>query len=422
MTSGNGKTIRFVSNLFIGFAVVAGFVAGHSTNSAAARTNRPLSKPKMSGNFNIKFDYSKAEDQGLFTEKIKAEIEASARLLENFIAGNHEVTMIVVSDEKMSGAFASAAPSEWQQGTEENPIEKPLVTKGSIRFSASSLRKSGDDEASNIALTAHELFHALGFTRGNKVFAAQVKDGKFQGPMAMKMNGGKPVPLSSDGHFPQGFKDPVGVEPRLNVGGGGSYFSAVELGVLADLGYDIPVLNDAGGPMFLNYTLDSRYADKQSDGSYLLDGTGGNDVIYAGKGKGKIRGAGGNDVLVSGDGDTEMQGDDPKEMPEDYRSGKDGKDTFVVRDKKHTYQIKDLGADDVLLISPSVGITKEEIDEAMQDPKKFRNMPFPGGREGMTIPGVWLLEVGDFKIGIGTKDGKKPTGLDNIRIEDWSAN
>ncbi len=387
-------------------------------NRTSARTNNPAT----SSNFKIKFDYSKAEDPDLFSDAVKAEIESSGQLLASFIGNSHEVTMIVVSDEKMAGAFASAAPSEWQKGTEEDPIEKPLVTKGGIRFNAATLKKSGDDDnSSNVALTVHELFHALGFTRSTKAFAAQVKNNQFQGAMAMKMNGGKPVPLSADGHFPQDFKDPVGVEPRLNVGGGGSYFSAVELGVLADIGYDIPVLNDASGPMFLNYKLDSRYADKQSDGSYLLDGTGGNDVIYGGKGNFKIRGAGGDDVLVSGDGDTEMQGDDQKGMPESYQSGKDGKDTFVIRDNKHTYQVKDLGTDDVLLISPSVGITKEEIDEAIQDPKKFVNMPIPG-RPNAFVPGVWQLTVGEFKIGIGTKDGKKPTSLDNIEIKDWSAN
>lgn len=377
------------------------------TRTTSARTISPTT----SSNFKIKFDYSKAEDPGLFTDAVKAEIESSGQLLASFIGNSHEVTMIVVSDEKMAGAFASAAPSEWQQGTEENPIEKPLVTKGGIRFNAKSLRKSGEDESSNIALTVHELFHALGFTTGTKAFNAYVKNGQFTGPMAMKMNGGKPVPLSGS-HFPQGFKDPMGVEPRMNNGGGNSYFSAVELGVLADIGYDIPILEGASSPMFLNYTLDSRYADKQSDGSYLLDGTGGNDVIYAGKGKGKIRGAGGNDILVSGDGDTQMYGDDSAGMPDEYRSGKDGKDTFVIRDKKHTYQIYDLGADDTLLISPSIGVTKEEMEEAMKDPAKFK----------MNRTGGDLLEVGDFKIIIGTKDGKKLSSLDNVRIEDWSAN
>lgn len=418
----NKKVIRVVSALILNISVITGFCALKSPGSSAAakHLSHTTFKPNSESNFRINFDYSKAENPKLFTDAVKGEIEAAGHLLASFIGNDHEVTMIVVSDEKMTGAFASAAPSEWQ-GSADEPVEKPLVTKGGIRFNASSLRKSDQDESSNVALTVHELFHALGFTSGSKAFNAYVKNGQFTGPMAMKMNGGKPVPLS-DSHFPSSFKDPVGVSPRMNNGGGNSYFSAVELGVLADIGYDIPVLHNASAPMFLNYTLDSRYADKQDDGSYLLDGTGGNDVVQAGKGKFKIRGAGGNDVLISGDGDTEMQGDDDPRMPAEYRSGKDGKDTFVIRDKNHMYQVKDLGADDVLLISPSVEVTKEEIDEAMKDPKKFRSMPYPGGREGMIIPGVWLLEVGDFKIGIGTKDGKKPTKLDNIKIEDWSEN
>jgi hypothetical protein len=418
----NKKIARVVSALTLCLAVITGFCVLKSPGSSASakRLTRPAFKPNPNSNFRINFDYSKAEQPKLFTDNVKGEIEAAGQLLASFIGNDHEVTMIVVSDEKMTGAFASAAPSEWQ-GSEDEPVEKPLVTKGGIRFNAASLRQSDQDESSNVALTVHELFHALGFTTGSKAFASYVKNGQFTGPMAVKMNGGKPVPLS-DSHFPSSFKDPVGVSPRMNNGGGGSYFSAVELGILADIGYDIPVLHNAKAPMFLNYTLDSKYADKISDGSYLLDGTGGNDVIHAGKGKFKIRGAGGDDVLISGDGDTEMQGDDDPRMPAEYRNGKDGKDIFVIRDKNHTYQIKDLGADDVILISPSTDITKEEIDEAMKDPKKFRNMPYPGGREGMFIQGVWLLEIGDFKIGIGTKDGKKPTKLDNIKIEDWSEN
>ena len=74
----------------------------------------------------------------------------------------------------------------------------------------------------------------------------------------------------------------------------------------------------------------------------------------------------------------------------------------------------------MLLISPSVGVTKEQIDEAIQDPTKFVNMPIPG-RSNAFVPGVWLLTVGEFKIGIGTKDGKKPTSYDNIEVKDWSA-
>ena len=405
---------RVATVLGLSFAIIAGFCVGRAPNSAGARAVRPAAA--SSGNFKIHFDYSKAEHPELFTEAVKTEIEAAGQLLASFIGDSHEVTMIVVSDEKMGNAFASAAPSEWEPGDKE----KPLVTKGGIRFNAVSLRKSNQDESSNIALTVHELFHALGFTSGTKAFSANVKAGKFAGPMAMKMNGGNPAPLNGS-HFPSNFKDPVGVEPRMNDGGGGSYFSAVELGVLADIGYDIPVLHNAEGPMFLNYTLDARYADKQPDGSYLLDGTGGNDVIYAGKGNFKIRGAGGDDILVSGDGDTELSGDDPAGMPAEYRSGKDGKDTFVIRDKNHTYTVKDLGADDTILLSPSIGVTKEGLEEAMKDPKKFAGMPFPGGQAGMTVRGVWLLDMGDFKLGLGTKDGKKPTSLDNIEIKDWSA-
>jgi len=79
------------------------------TNTTSARTN---STAVTSSNFKIKFDYSKAEDPDLFSDAVKEEIESSGQLLASFIGNSHEVTMIVVSDEKMSGAFASAAPSE----------------------------------------------------------------------------------------------------------------------------------------------------------------------------------------------------------------------------------------------------------------------------------------------------------------------
>ena len=333
-------------------------------------------------------------------------------MLAGFIADDHEVTMIVVSDEKMGNAFASAAPSEWQDGDSA----KPLVTKGGISFNAVSLRQSDQDESSNIALTAHELLHALGFTTGSKAFAAQVKNGKFTGVAAVKMNGGNPVPLSGS-HFPQGFKDPVGVMPRMDDGGGDSYFSVLDLAVLADIGYDVPLIKDAKGPMFLNYKLYARHADKLSDGSFRMDGSGGNDTLYAGQGKFAIKGAGGNDILVSGDGTTEMEGDDHPQMPESYRKGKDGKDTFVVR-KGAMVTITDLDPNDTVLISPEIGITKEDLDEAFKDPKKFINMPVEGNPRAF-VPGRWLLQVGEYKIGIGTKDGKKPTNSDNIKIEDW---
>ena len=55
----------------------------------------------------------------------------------------------------------------------------------------------------------------------------------------------------------------------------------------------------------------------------------------------------------------------------------------------------------------------------MKDPKKFYNMPVPGVPNAY-IPGQWLLEVGDWKIGIGTKNKQKPTSADNFKIEDWT--
>ena len=95
----------------------------------------------------------------------------------------------------------------------------------------------------------HELGHVLGIMRDDvKAFDAHVQSDVFNGPAAMKANGGKPVQLAKDsGHILGEFVRSV-LRPHLEndlmgthdpIQGYRQYPSAVDAGILSDLGYHI---------------------------------------------------------------------------------------------------------------------------------------------------------------------------------------
>lgn len=376
-----------------------------------ARSN---SSAAAGSNFRIKWDYSKA-DEALFTPKIKEQIEESGRLLASFIDTDQEVTIVVLSDPKVT-ALAIGGPSDWAVNSDaaDGTPARSIAKTGGIRFGEKTLKEVRDDGSSIIALTVHEIFHAIGFVSSAKGFAQYLKNNQFSGPVTMKMNGGKPVTMDGS-HFPADTKDPLGIAPRMNQGGGDSYFSVLDLSILADMGYDIPALHNAAGPIFLNFTLNQLYHEDSPFGAGVV-GSGGNDILRADPATKLLIGQGGDDVLISSSGELRLVGDNKYFQP---AHGKDGKDTFVIKDKKCVCTIEDLSADDQVLISPSVGITAEELATALAaaDVKKTE---LPGGMI-RSVPGQYAIKAGAWELLVTTADKQKPKAA-NFKLEDYMGN
>jgi hypothetical protein len=393
---------------FVGAAVLA---VMFKTQAAAPRAAQP--QPAASA-FKIKFDYSKVDD-ALFNDIVKEQIESGAHIIEQFVDTPGEITITVVADET-GDAYATGGPGEWDENTEEKSIAKT----GGIRFGKKHIVEVRDGKSGIQALTMHEIFHCLGFVGSAKAIAKNLKDGMYSGPNVLKVNNGKPVRFDG-AHFPQGTEDADGISPRM-MNGGGNTLSALDLAVLADLGYDVPLIANAKGIPTLYFRFPAGYYDVEEENGktvYGVSGMGGNDILQAFKAghNYSLVGGGGDDMLVGGTGDDSMDGDNFRTKPE---IGKPGKDTFVIRKDggKDTIHGFESGKDEIWL-SPALGITEEQIEKALETfPQEIRK-PFttPDGKSMVMIQKVNLIKIGEFEI-IVNPAGENPKASD-FKIEDW---
>lgn len=330
-----------------------------------------------------------------WTGEVKAQIEEAGRFLSSYIKDGHGIEITISVDPNIS-AFAVGAPNEWLLNTDT----KSIATKGSIAYSSSSL--TNVSQSSIVHLTIHELMHTLGVTNsGSKSFVKHIKNGyEFHGRHAMMMNGGKVVPLSSDqSHVQRGYRDPLHVSPRIS-DGGGNLISALDLAILADMGYSVPSISNASAPKFVEVTLNKMYA--MNFGVWVLVAMGGNDVLYGDDNdKLVLAGLGGDDVLVSGKASSEMWGD----QAGGNSMGQDGSDIFYINNKSAKHSIKDFDATDKIYLSPKLGISQAEVNAA--------------GLKAGYWQGEYSLTIGSFTLDIKSKDGQKPN-IASIQIKEWT--
>lgn len=370
--------------------------------------------------FKIHIDYGQA-DANVFNDDVKQQIEQAAGFLAGYLGGTHEVTVIVRNDNLDGksgepGAFATGGPSAW----EENTDDKSITKAGGITFNTKSL--SDVKSSSIVALTVHELCHVLGFTESSKAFSAHMKGGQFTGAVTEKMNGGAGVPMRG-GHFPVSVTDKFGSRPRMSEGGG-SFLSCLDLAVLADLGYDVPVLKDKDGPFAVAFVLrpalGSTMKFKDRTGAVvrtatLMQGLAGDDVLIADGGDCLMAGAGGNNVLANGGtGNCDMDGHNTQSG----KYGDDGKATFVIRKRSGGDNIRDFDpATDVLLLAPDLGFENADAAAAAIIPKP--DEPIPGTNYRRQFKGTFILKLEEGQsLTIVTKDGSKPTAA-NVKVEAW---
>ncbi len=219
-----------------------------------------------------------------------------------------------------------------------------------------------------LTVALHEIGHVLGLGTAG-AFDAWVSGGAFAGPNATAANGGQAVPLNSDeAHVAPGHAgDTVVMDPSI-ASGQRVPLSAIDLGLLADIGYEVAgtakqgetfeIATEAGETIFgmiVAETIDGRGGDDQ------IQGAGGDDTLRGGLGVDTLFGQDGADSLEGGDGGDFLIGGDGADIlaggaGADTLFGEAGADAYLFAPGSGTDTVADFDVSaDVLRISAEFG-------------------------------------------------------------------
>jgi Concanavalin A-like lectin/glucanases superfamily len=324
---------------------------------------------------------------------VKEQLQEAGRILGSFI--DMDNTVYIKVTQGVCNASATGGPDF--NATDYYYINDTTISKFIVKRGTMTLCTSGVADMeykSQINTFVHELIHALGVTKNVRVFEKMITDSTFSGSNTKRMNGGQNAILqfkSSSGktdlsHFMyKEDKDfPLSITPAIRAGGG-NIISALDLAILADLGYNIPILKDKTKSFFIDMTMDSKLNGTVSwdldslNQSYLVSGLGGNDVItnnglsdlikngtqtrIGGKINKKIivlEGQGGDDILIAGTDTTQMYGDYRDFLIVDTSAGT-GKDIFYIKNTMQ-HRIASLQDKDKIYFDPSLNITNDNLN------------------------------------------------------------
>jgi hypothetical protein len=177
---------------------------------------------------NFKFVYCPNNLQ-TFPQNVRDSIEKAGKTLGSYIGNTHTVT-IVVKSEVTADAVGTGSPKT----AKENTDIKYIALSGVYTINPTA-------NANFVVLTQHELLHILGVTGGLNAFKNKISNSAFTGSKTKQMNNGNAFPLSGGSHLSRAAAYPL---PGMNaaVRDGGGSFSVMDLALLFDLGYDIPLL------------------------------------------------------------------------------------------------------------------------------------------------------------------------------------
>jgi len=357
--------------------------------------------------FDIRFDY-RFDDRGLFDDPdARAALEAAADLWEALILDEFDAVpagvrfstrdpgsglttdvtleepvddlLIFVAGAPLIGQLANAGPSGFDA---EGDVLRARVTGdfrgqgpatdfepyvGNIRFSSTAnwsfaLDAPVPGRSDFLSTAAHEIGHVLGISTA-PAFDALSVNGGFTGPNALAENGGQPVPLEPDGHVADGFRGGEVLLDPTNSVGERKMPTAVDLALLADIGYEIEGFATQGEA----FAITSEGDDSPVFGTVVDDrldlgagddrafGNEGDDTLIGGAGDDVIRGQEGDDLIAGGPGD-------------DLLTGDEGLDVFAVRPGDGLATINDFDvAAETVLIDPAFGFTSPEAVLAAVD-------------------------------------------------------
>ncbi|AFZ49765.1 VWD domain-containing protein [Dactylococcopsis salina] len=274
--------------------------------------------PDTAESFNIELDYRFAPPEA-FDDIDKARLEEAATIWESFIvdefpeipagstiglpnpqsdeANSEEVVIeeplgdlrIFLAAKSLDGPAAFAGPripevndtipDDIFEGFNSSDFEPRI---GALTFNT-------DEEGSaivNVALALHEMGHVLGIGSSPAFDERVNEDLFFEGETASALNNGEPIPILSrdEGHIEEGFTLSDEIAPLLGPGVGDSLPTVLDLAILKDIGYEIPVLENLEGEELptLDYIRQGTFGD-DNDFRYLY-GHNGEDTIFGGDG------------------------------------------------------------------------------------------------------------------------------------------
>lgn len=406
VTKSNANTKRLPA------LVCAAFVAVCSSALADDSANNNIVRVGSNLGFKIDFENNSAGQamlSGDWKTGLKEIIIPAAKLLSSYVATDAVVNLTfkaAVGDTTLpaSGWAITSGPSF--QAVENN--NSRFLTKAcTIGINAENF-KNGAWDGVGPALILHEIFHCLGFTDSVSAFKAHIQNGHFNGPETKRLNGGKAPELSDDhSHFIQGFQDPADVAPRMDAGGG-KLLSVLDLAVLKDIGYMVPVLDNMASAICLGFELGPAFSKRYRETQYLnkpqatahVPGTCGNDSLHPGTGEAWIlEGGKGNDTFFASN----------KDYPT-VMVGSDGADRFVVTVAKTTSNlpaamIYGVEAGDKIEIASSL-ITIAQL-QSLKDAGLYTDAHTYIKNNAPFIP--YKIEVGDVQMVVWAFRSERPT-------------
>lgn len=236
------------------------------------------------------FVYPKKRDKSLWGLAAVNQIYSAAYSVSKFIGGNDTLTVFVSTKDLKGVAAGEAQPLK----AKINTPTQFIADTSELIIDSMTLAEVAQG-GSIYELVIHELFHCLGVSKHIKAFKGLEKNGYFTGSMTYLMNGGKNAPLSADlSHFDRDSIYPLDIIPCM-INGGASYPTVLDLALLADIGYQIPILVGKTAP----FTIGIDITD-WCDPVVLKRGRVVNPYVYTYDSTRTIRGYSGNDKLGGG--------------------------------------------------------------------------------------------------------------------------
>jgi hypothetical protein len=341
--------------------------------------------------------------------------DADGDILRARISGNFRDQGPVTDFEPYAGAVSFKATADWNFA-----IDGPMT---------------GQSDFLSTAL--HEIGHILGFGTAG-IFDQIASGGLFDGPNALSVNGGAPIPLAGDkSHVEDAFAgDSVLMDPSQTTGQR-KMPTVYDLAMLADIGYEIEGFAKQGvTPPIATEGAETIFGTIVGD---LISGLGGADQIQGGGGADTLFGDGGDDVmfgganadLMSGGADDDyVQGDGGADTlrggpGDDQLVGGAGVDTFAIEpgDGKNLLTDFNLAAE-VVRLSAGFGIA-EPADVLALVSKPFSNVSRVTLPDGTTVDIYHASQSGSpltsahFEISGDAIPGGVVTGLPTADLFDF---
>lgn len=225
-----------------------------------------------------------------------------------------------------------------------------------------------------LTVALHEIGHVLGIGTA-PVWDTWIAGGDFTGPNASAANGGPAVPVDGGGaHIAAGHAgNAVLMDPSIS-SGQRVLPSGIDLGILADIGYEIAGTTKQGTPFEIVSEGDdspvfglevAELIDALGGNDYVVSSTG-NDTLFGGSGNDTLFGQGDDDSLLGGAGTDYIGGGTGNDTLDggtgaDTLYGEEGIDRFAVTERGATPFIGDLAlASEAILIGNLFGFASPE--------------------------------------------------------------